>query len=76
MDRLEWTPNDHTTLVVPLKSGLANGLYTVNWVSVSAKDGWGSVRAVTSTRSLGGCVSPDVGRSFGLREPTLNASTA
>ncbi|MDQ6675404.1 MAG: copper resistance protein CopC [Chloroflexota bacterium] len=32
-------PSDHTTLVVPLKSGLANGLYTVNWVSMSSKDG-------------------------------------
>ncbi len=30
---------DHKTLVVPLKSGLANGLYTVNWVSLSNKDG-------------------------------------
>ncbi|MGI9147345.1 MAG: copper resistance CopC family protein [Chloroflexota bacterium] len=30
--------SDHKTLVVPLDSGLANGLYTVNWVSLSNKD--------------------------------------
>ncbi|GAC1320614.1 MAG: hypothetical protein NVSMB2_16670 [Chloroflexota bacterium] len=31
--------SNHKTLVVPLKSGLANGLYTVNWVSLASKDG-------------------------------------
>ncbi len=30
---------DRRTLVAPLKSGLANGLYTVKWVSLSNKDG-------------------------------------
>jgi methionine-rich copper-binding protein CopC len=31
--------SDRKTLAVPLKSGLVNGLYTVNWVSVSDQDG-------------------------------------
>lgn len=31
--------NDRTTLVVQLATGLSNGLYTVNWVSVSDQDG-------------------------------------
>ncbi len=32
-------PANRKTLVVPLKAGLSNGLYTVNWVSLAAKDG-------------------------------------
>jgi len=31
--------SDRKTLSVPLPSGLANGLYTVNWVSISDQDG-------------------------------------
>jgi methionine-rich copper-binding protein CopC len=37
--RVGFDGNDRKTLVVPLASGLSNGLYTVKWVSVSDTDG-------------------------------------